>query len=96
VSGQKSNASVTTPPLIRQITLRVTFGYFQNLKKSALKRTHFVSVEAGKTKSTEVPKALQEKDFQRGFDRWKIRMDRRIEREVEYTEGEKCQIVKNR
>jgi len=35
--------------------------------------THFESVEAVKTKSTEVLKTLQEKDFRHCFNQWKIR-----------------------
>ncbi|KAL4154268.1 hypothetical protein QTP88_002093 [Uroleucon formosanum] len=51
------------------------FWLFPKLK-SALKGTHFESVEAVKTKATEVLKALQEKDFQHCFNQWKIRMER--------------------
>jgi len=65
------------------------FWLFPTLK-SELKGTHFESVEAVKTKSTEVLKALQEKDFQRCFNRWKVRMECSIKREGEYVEGEKC------
>ncbi|KAE9521254.1 hypothetical protein AGLY_018346 [Aphis glycines] len=51
------------------------FWLFPKLK-SALKDTHFESVEAVKTKATEVLKTLQEKDFQHCFNQWKIRMER--------------------
>jgi len=72
VSGQKSNASVITPLFIRQISLHV--WQFPKLK-SALNGTHFESVEAIKIKSTEVLKALREKDFQYCFNQWKILME---------------------
>jgi len=49
--------------------------------KSALKATHFESVEAVNTKSTDVSKALQENDFRHCFDQWKIRTERCIKRE---------------
>jgi len=58
--------------------------------KSALKGIRFEQVEAAKTKSTEVLKALQEKDFRHCFDQRKIRMERYIKREGECIEGEKC------
>jgi len=58
--------------------------------KNALKRTHYESAEAVKTKSTEVLKVLQEKHCQHCFNLWKIRMERCIKREGEYIEGEKC------
>jgi len=48
-----------------------------------VKGTRFESVEAIKTKSTGVLKVLQEKDFQRRFDRWKLRTERCIKRERE-------------
>ncbi|KAL4154057.1 hypothetical protein QTP88_001890 [Uroleucon formosanum] len=65
------------------------FWLFPKLK-SALKGTHFESVEAVKTKATEVLKALQEKDFQHCFNQWKIRMERCVKHGGEYIEGEKC------
>jgi len=83
VFGQKSNGPYS-PDLAP-----CDFWLFPELK-STLKSIRFESVEAVKTKLTEVLKALQEKDFQYGFDQWKIRMERCIEREGEYVEGEKC------
>ncbi|KAL4113365.1 hypothetical protein QTP88_016997 [Uroleucon formosanum] len=65
------------------------FWLFPKLK-SALKGTHFESVEAVKTKATEVLKALQEKDFQHCFNQWKIRMERCVKHGGEYIEGKKC------
>jgi len=65
------------------------FWLFPKLK-SALKGTHFESVEAVKTKATEVLKTLQEKDFQHCFNQWKIRMERCVKHGGEYIEGEKC------
>jgi len=65
------------------------FWLFPKLK-SALKGTHFESVEAVKTKTTEVLKTLQEKDFQHCFNQWKIRMERCVKHGGEYIEGEKC------
>jgi hypothetical protein len=65
------------------------FCLFPKLK-NALKGTHFESVEAVKTKATEVLKTLQEKDFQHCFNQWKIRMERCVKHGGEYIEGEKC------
>jgi len=59
------------------------FWLFPKLK-SAFKGTRFESVEAVKTKSSEVLKALQEKDFQHCFNQWKIWVERCIKREEEY------------
>ncbi|KAL4098417.1 hypothetical protein QTP88_023036 [Uroleucon formosanum] len=64
------------------------FWLFPKLK-SALKGTHFGSVEVVKTKATEVLKALQEKDFQHCFNQWKIRMERCVKHGGEYIEGKK-------
>jgi hypothetical protein len=52
----------------------VTFFLFPKIK-SALKGTHFESVDAVKAKATEVMKKISEKDLQHGFQPWKIHME---------------------
>ncbi|KAJ8958893.1 hypothetical protein NQ318_019661 [Aromia moschata] len=67
----------------------------QNVEKSGLldtvtlKGTRFESVEAVKTKATEVLNQLTEADVQHCFQQWKSRMERCRDRQGEYIEGEK-------
>ncbi|KAJ8955118.1 hypothetical protein NQ318_009011 [Aromia moschata] len=55
--------------------------------------TRFESVEAVKAKATEVLNQLTEADFQHSFQQWKSRMERYIDRQGEYIEGEKVATV---
>lgn len=54
--------------------------------KSALKGTHFKSVGQGKT--ADLLKKVTLEDLQHCFGQWKIRMQRCIDREGEYVEGD--------
>ncbi|KAJ8962825.1 hypothetical protein NQ318_001225 [Aromia moschata] len=61
---------------------------------SALKWTRIESVEAVKTKATEVLNQLTEADFQHCFQQWKSRMERCRDRQRQYEiEGEKVGTV---
>lgn len=57
--------------------------------KSALKETHFQSVEDVKVKTAELLKSLTLDDLQHCFEQWKKRMQRYIDREGEYFEGDR-------
>ncbi|GFU59221.1 uncharacterized protein TNCV_4197531 [Trichonephila clavipes] len=63
--------------------------------KSALKRTGFESVTAGKKKAARVLKELTQKDFQRHFEQWKIRMESYRDRGGVFIEGENSLAVLN-
>ena len=62
------------------------FYLFPKLK-SALKGTHFQSVEEVKTKTADILKKMTLNDFQHCFEQWKTRMQRCIDREGEYVKG---------
>jgi hypothetical protein len=61
--------------------------------KSALKGTHFESIDAVKAKATEVMKKLSEKDLQHCFQQWKIRMELSRDRGGDHFEGDNISIV---
>jgi hypothetical protein len=56
--------------------------------KSVLKGTRFASVTEVKKKTTEQLRQLTDDELQHGFDQWKIRMQRCVDAEGEYIEGE--------
>ncbi|MBZ5798368.1 hypothetical protein K8353_51030, partial [Burkholderia contaminans] len=58
-----------------------------------LKGTRFESVEAVKAKVTMVLNQLTEAEFQHCFQQWKSRMERHIECQGAYVEGEKVATV---
>jgi hypothetical protein len=63
--------------------------FFLFLKvKSVLKGTRFASVTEVKKKTTELLRQLTDDELQHGFDQWKIRMQRCVDAEGEYIEGE--------
>jgi histone-lysine N-methyltransferase SETMAR len=57
--------------------------------KSELKGTRFESVTEVKKKTTELLRQLKEDDLQHCFDQWKTRMQRCVDAEGEYIEGER-------
>ena len=57
--------------------------------KSELKGTRFESVNGVKKKTTELLRQLTENDLQHCFDQWKTRMQRCVDAEGEYIEGER-------
>jgi histone-lysine N-methyltransferase SETMAR len=60
--------------------------------KSALKGTHFQSVEEVKAKTAELLNRVTADDLQHCFEQWKARMQRCIDRGGEYIEGDKSQL----
>jgi hypothetical protein len=56
--------------------------------KSVLKGTRFASVTEVKMKTTELLRQLTDDELQHGFDQLKIRMQRCVDAEGEYIEGE--------
>ena len=61
--------------------------------KSALKGTRFESVDAMKTKATELMNKLSENDLQHCFQQRKIGMERCRDRGGEYIEGDNISVV---
>jgi len=61
--------------------------------KSALRGTRFKSVDAVKTKATELMNKLSEDDLQHCFQQWKIRMERCRDWVGEYIEDDNISIV---
>jgi transposase len=57
--------------------------------KSVLKGTRFASLTEVKKKTTELLRQLTDDELQHGFDQWKIRMQRCVDAEGEYIEGER-------
>lgn len=57
--------------------------------KSSLKGTHFQSVEQVKAKTADLLKRLTTDELQHCFEQWKTRMQRCIDRQGEYVEGDR-------
>jgi hypothetical protein len=79
------------PPYSPELAL-CDFFLFPKIK-SALKGTHFESVDAVKAKATEVMKTLSEKDLQHCFQQWKIRMEWCTGQGGDHFEGNNISIV---
>lgn len=60
--------------------------------KSALKGTHFQSVEEVKAKTAHLLNKMSVNELQHCFEQWKTRMQRCIDREGEYVEGDKSSL----
>ena len=61
--------------------------------KSAIKGTRFESVDAVKTKVTQLLNSLTQDDLQHCFQQWKFRMERCRDRGRDYIEGDNISIV---
>jgi hypothetical protein len=60
--------------------------------KSALKGTHFQSVEEVKAKTAELLNRVTADDLQHCFEQWKACMQQCIDRGGEYIDGDKSQL----
>jgi len=82
----------------RQVTVLENAPYSQDLApfdfflfpkfKSALKGSHFGSMDEVKVKTAELLRSLTPNDLQHCYEQWKMRMQRRVDREGMYVEGD--------
>nr|CAH7722444.1 unnamed protein product [Callosobruchus chinensis] len=84
--AKKSIPVLEHPPYSPDLAL-CGFYLFPKIK-SSLKGTRFESVEDVKEKTADLLKRLTRHDMQHCFEQWKTRMQRCIDREGEYVEGD--------
>jgi len=88
----KNNIPVMGHPPYSPYLAPCDFFLFPKIK-SALKGTRFKSVDAVKTKATQLLNSITQDDLQYCFQQWKIRMEWCRDREGGYIEGDDISIV---
>ena len=88
----KNNIPVMEYPLYSPDLAPCDFFLFLKIK-SSLKGTRFESVDAVKTKATQLLNSLTQNYLQHYFQQWKIRMERCRDRGGGYIEGDNISIV---
>ena len=86
VFGKKQHSNDGTSTVLSGPSTVRLFSLPKN--KSALKGFRFDSVDAVKSKATQLLNSITQDDLQHCFQQWKIRMERFRDRGVDYIEGD--------